>query len=188
MAEDLSSAGSIGIGQAVGTFLGSNGAGAAALRMDLSRFVVLCGKDCPIFTITGTEITEFISEVKKPAERRRRVEALLAFFDYAKASGWVRSNPAAGLVQKKETPVRKTAPRVQRKPVELSAEGRHAIESEIQRLNEERARTIEEVREARSDGDLSENAPYHAAREKLAMIEAQIREYQDMLLRAVSGE
>lgn len=188
MAEDSSSAGSIGLGRAVETFLASNGAGGVAVRAELARFVVLCGKECPIFTIAGTEIAEFISEVKKPAERRRRVEALVAFFDYAKACGWVRSNPAAGLVQKKESPIRKTAPKVQHKPVELSAEGRRAIESEIQRLAEERARTIEEVREARSDGDLSENAPYHAAREKLAMIEAQIREYQDMLLRAVSRE
>lgn len=188
MAEDLSSAGSIGIGRAVETFLASNGAGGVTMRTDLGRFVVLCGRECPIFTIAGTEIGEFISEAKKPAERRRRIEALVAFFDYAKSCGWVRSNPAAGLVQKKEAPLRKTVPKVQHKPVELSAEGRQAIESEIQRLAEERSRTIEEVREARSDGDLSENAPYHAAREKLAMIEAQIREYQNMLLRAVPRE
>lgn len=187
MAEDSSST-AINLGRAVETFLASNGAGALTMRADLSRFVVLCGKECPIFTIAGMEIAEFISEVKKPTERRRRVEALVAFFDYARASGWVRTNPAAGLVQKKEAPVRKGSPKVQRKPVELSAEGRQAIESEIQRLTEERVRTIDEVREARGDGDLSENAPYHAAREKLAMIEAQIREYQDMLLRAVPRE
>ncbi len=188
MGEELGTGGSIGLGRAVEAFLASNGAAVATMRAELSRFVVLCGRECPIFTIAGTEIGEFVSEVKKPAERRRRVEALVAFFEYAKTSGWVRSNPAAGLVQKKDVPIKKAAPRAQRKPIELSPEGRRAIEAEIQRLNEERARTIEEVREARSDGDLSENAPYHAAREKLAMIEAQIREYQDMLLRAVSSE
>jgi len=184
MAQD-SSLSSIPLGKAVEEFLGSNGA-TATMRVELSRWLVLCGRECPMFTLASTEVTEYVSEVKKPAERRKRVEALVAFFEYAKGNGWMRTNLAAGLVQKKEAPRKKAAANTARKPIELSEDGRQIIESEIKRLSEEKVRTIEEVKDARADGDLRENAPYHAAREKLAMIEAQIREYRDMLMRAVS--
>jgi transcription elongation factor GreA len=48
----------------------------------------------------------------------------------------------------------------------------------------DRPNIIEEIAEARSNGDLSENAEYHAAREKQGEIEAHIRILEDKLARA----
>lgn len=116
MAQDSSSSSSIPLGKAVEEFLGSNGA-SGLMRAELSRFVVLCGRECPMFTLASTEVTEYVSEVKKPTERRKRVEALVAFFDYAKGNGWMRTNLAAGLIQKKEAPKKKAATSTARKPI-----------------------------------------------------------------------
>jgi len=48
----------------------------------------------------------------------------------------------------------------------------------------ERPRIIKEIQEARAQGDLSENAEYHAAKEKQGEIEAQISILEDKIARA----
>jgi hypothetical protein len=188
MAKDSSSISSVPLGKAIESFLGSNSASTPAMRTELSRFATLCGKECPLFALPTAEVAEFVRDAKKPAERRKRTEMLVAFFDYAKCNGWVRSNPAASFIQTKKETVQKKAVAPASRQVELSVEGRPAIQNQIERLIGEKSRAIEEVREARADGDLGENAPYHAARERLAMIEAQLREYKYMLSRAVTEE
>ncbi|MEF3191007.1 MAG: transcription elongation factor GreA [Campylobacterales bacterium] len=50
--------------------------------------------------------------------------------------------------------------------------------------NEERPKTVAELDYARSLGDLKENAEYHAAKDRLAFIDAKIAELSDMLARA----
>ena len=51
--------------------------------------------------------------------------------------------------------------------VPMTAAGHQALESELKRLmSVERPRIIELIAEARGHGDLSENAEYHAARER----------------------
>jgi transcription elongation factor GreA len=64
-------------------------------------------------------------------------------------------------------------------------EGYQRISQEVKRLKEvERPAVIQAIEEARAHGDLSENAEYHAAKEKQGQIEAQIADYEDRLTRA----
>lgn len=56
----------------------------------------------------------------------------------------------------------------------MSQETYDKLKAEFNELNEEKPKVQELIAEARSHGDLSENAEYHAARERFAFIEARI--------------
>lgn len=67
----------------------------------------------------------------------------------------------------------------------LTLSGKLALEEELRHLkNVERPLIIEAISEARSHGDLSENADYQAAKEKQAFIEGRIQDIGDKLARA----
>ena len=67
----------------------------------------------------------------------------------------------------------------------LTKSGVEKLEEERDNLiNVERPRVIEELQLARSQGDLSENADYDAARDKQAQIEQIIKEIEYMLQNA----
>lgn len=66
--------------------------------------------------------------------------------------------------------------------IELTKEGAEKLEKELRRLIDiERPEVIEALQAARSQGDLSENADYDAARTKQAEIEGRIKEIENIL-------
>jgi transcription elongation factor GreA len=68
----------------------------------------------------------------------------------------------------------------------MLAEGHAALVTTLRRLKEiERPEVVEQIEIARAHGDLSENAEYHAAKERQGQIEAQVIELEDRLARAV---
>ncbi|WP_424959158.1 transcription elongation factor GreA [Hyphomicrobium sp. 1Nfss2.1] len=69
--------------------------------------------------------------------------------------------------------------------VPMTVEGFRSLEAELHRLkSEERPRIIQAIAEARSHGDLSENAEYHAAKEQQGLNEARVADLEDRLGRA----
>jgi len=69
--------------------------------------------------------------------------------------------------------------------VPMTAEGFKKLEAELHRLkSEERPRIIQAISEARSHGDLSENAEYHSAKEAQGLNEARVAELEDKMSRA----
>src|SRR6478609_5176966 len=69
--------------------------------------------------------------------------------------------------------------------VPMTAEGHAALEAELKYLRTvERQRIIKAIAEARSHGDLSENAEYHAAKEAQGMNEGRILELESLIARA----
>ena len=67
----------------------------------------------------------------------------------------------------------------------LTRTGQHALDAELRKLKStERPAIIRAIAEAREHGDLSENAEYHAAREKQSFIEGRIKELEAILARA----
>src|SRR3954463_9875387 len=69
--------------------------------------------------------------------------------------------------------------------IPMTRAGADAIKREIKRLRSvERPKIVQEISVARDHGDLSENAEYHAAKEKQSHIEGRIQMLEDRLARA----
>jgi len=69
--------------------------------------------------------------------------------------------------------------------VPMTAGGYSALDEELKRLKTlERPSVIAAISEAREHGDLSENAEYHAAKERQGWIEGRIAEIEDKIARA----
>ena len=68
----------------------------------------------------------------------------------------------------------------------MLAEGYERLQTEVRHLKTvERPEIIEAIEVARGHGDLSENAEYHAAKERQGQVEAQIADIEDRLSRAM---
>jgi transcription elongation factor GreA len=69
--------------------------------------------------------------------------------------------------------------------IPMTAQGFSALEAEIKHLKQvERPAVIKAISDARTHGDLSENAEYHSAKERQSFIEGRVLELEDKLSRA----
>ncbi|MBM4388901.1 MAG: transcription elongation factor GreA, partial [Deltaproteobacteria bacterium] len=69
--------------------------------------------------------------------------------------------------------------------IPLTKQGYEKLLQKVKRMKEvDRPAVIKAIEEARAHGDLSENAEYHAAKEKQGQIEAEIRTLESKLSRA----
>jgi len=68
--------------------------------------------------------------------------------------------------------------------VPMLAEGYEMLTAALKALRQERPTIVEAIEEARAHGDLSENAEYHAAKERQGQVEAMIGDLEDKVSRA----
>lgn len=68
--------------------------------------------------------------------------------------------------------------------IPISIQGYRKLESELDKLKSERPEVIQAIKEAREEGDLSENAGYDAARERQGLLEARINYIESRMARA----
>jgi transcription elongation factor GreA len=67
----------------------------------------------------------------------------------------------------------------------MTSQGYQRLVEDLKRLKGvERPKVIQDIEEAREHGDLSENAEFHAAKERQSLLDVQIREIEDRLARA----
>lgn len=69
--------------------------------------------------------------------------------------------------------------------VPMTGQGYQFLMEELKRLKSvERPKNVREIEEARGHGDLSENAEFHAAKERQSLLDVQIRDIEDKIARA----
>lgn len=68
--------------------------------------------------------------------------------------------------------------------VPMLAEGYETLTAELKELRAERPQIVDAIEEARAHGDLSENAEYHAAKERQGQVEAMIADIENKVTRA----
>lgn len=71
-----------------------------------------------------------------------------------------------------------------KKAYQITDDGRKELEAELEELKGRRGEVAEKIAEARSFGDLSENAEYDNAREEQGLVETRIAEIEEILLNA----
>ena len=72
---------------------------------------------------------------------------------------------------------------MEKEPITLN--GLQNLKNELEDLkNVQRPKIVEAIAEARSHGDLKENAEYHAAKEQQALIESRVIAINDLIARA----
>jgi transcription elongation factor GreA len=70
--------------------------------------------------------------------------------------------------------------------VPMLAEGHRKLSDQVRHLKQvERPAIVQAIEDARAHGDLSENAEYHAAKERQGQVEATIADIEDQLARAM---
>ena len=67
----------------------------------------------------------------------------------------------------------------------MLAEGYERLIAELKALREERPRIVDAIEEARAHGDLSENAEYHAAKERQGQVEMMVSDLEDKVSRSL---
>ena len=69
--------------------------------------------------------------------------------------------------------------------IPFTSDGLAVLQAELKQLKtDERQAVIKAIAEAREHGDLSENAEYHAARDRQSFIEGRVGELEDIISRA----
>ena len=68
--------------------------------------------------------------------------------------------------------------------VPMLAEGYERLTADLKALRAERPKIVDAIEEARAHGDLSENAEYHAAKERQGQVEAMIGDIESKVSRA----
>jgi transcription elongation factor GreA len=66
----------------------------------------------------------------------------------------------------------------------MLAEGYERMTADLKALRDERPLIVDAIEEARAHGDLSENAEYHAAKERQGQVEAMVADLEDRITRA----
>ena len=121
-----------------------------------------------------------------------RADALKSFLAYAHKSGILPERLVSHVRVRRPTArqraVGSASSNSQTTEVRMTSAGKAGLEEELRSLVDERPRIAQELRDARADGDVRENAPLDAARETQGQIEARIRELEGMLRMAVVVE
>jgi transcription elongation factor GreA len=152
------------------------------------RFARWFGEERPAVEVRPSDLEAYVETFGATAPNATaRADALKNFLAYAHKQNILAERMVSHVRVRRPTARTRAAAaaQVQSREVRMTSEGRLALESELDTLKAERPRIARELREARADGDIRENAPLDAAREAQGVIEARIRELEGMLRAAV---
>lgn len=139
-------------------------------------------------TLTGSRVESYAESQIRAADpnAQKRVEALKAFFQFLKKKNYTTANFGINVrVRRTGGRTGTSAVRIEEAPVEMTAEGLEALKRELTDIESKIPDLVKSIEVARSDGDLRENAPYHAAREALAFTNDRKQRIETSLKRAV---
>ena len=158
-------------------------------QQELNRFVRWFERR-PMSELSAQEVERYQEEFEKTGADSRRLEPVKQFLAYAHKQGFTDINYGK-FIRIRRTITRGRGSRAAEQQVEmptgemLTAEGFQRLQEELDTLiNVKRPEIARDLFEARIDKDFRENAPYDAAKQHQAEVEARIRQLQGILARA----
>lgn len=159
-------------------------------EMFVRKYVEHAGPETAVTDLSGSRVESYAEFSIKHTDPNaaQRVAALKSWFQFLKKKNYAAANYGVHIRLRK--PANSRIPgavqvRLQAPPIEMTAEGIEDLKREFEDLETKIPDLIKSVEVARSDGDLRENAPYHAAREALAFADNRKKQIEEALKRAV---
>ena len=155
------------------------------------RYVEFMGDGFEVGQLTGSRVESYAESQIRPTDpnAQDRVAALKAWFQFLKKKEYVTENYGIHIRVRKPAgraaAGRSTGQRKEEEPIEMTAEGIEALRSELAEIDAGMPAMEQAISSAREDGDLRENAPYHAAREAMAFKSQRKQQIENALKRAV---
>jgi transcription elongation factor GreA len=174
------------LSQAAAMFVASlSGEARQDSQAEVYRFARWFGADRFIGELRGHDIALYAESLgPATADVLRRAEAVRSFLSFARKEGLTSTNLASHLRLRKTPQAASAVAAPPPKRTQLTEEGHASLQEELKVLREQRPLVAEELRLARLDKDVRENAPLDAALDRQAHLEARIRELETLLKHA----
>jgi transcription elongation factor GreA len=182
-------AGSLNLGEAIESFVGSQKNGGAEVRQTLSRFLRWFGDGRSVATLTPADMEAYsVDASTETLSGSDRIKSVRDFLQYSKKNGIIQTNLAFH-VKLRRTPRQSRAQAarpsaVTEEIVQITAEGHAELIERVQYLKDELARNSGEIARAAADKDVRENAPLDAAKEYQAQLSTRLLVTEDTLGKA----
>ncbi len=155
---------------------------------ELQRFTRWFGPERRMGELTAFILERYQEQMDASGmDSKARLESLRHFLSDARSKKLLDVALANAVKVRRKTAAERASAGAQTavQTIEMTQTGHDQLQSDLKRLElEERPRVTEQVSRARADGDLRENAPYHAAREGLQEIDRKINEIKETLAAA----
>ena len=181
----------ITLNEAAGIFLGNLPAGDMAVGQQIiNQFVRWFGRDRKMDILTASEVSNYTKKLSSTdTDYHKKIELLRAFLTSAKKEGWTGKNLSVNMKIKKTTASKPAVCGKKKETIDMTREGYENVKKELESLKKQRPQIVEEISKAAEDKDFRENAPLHAAKERLGHLEGRIMEIEEALKMAkVIGE
>jgi transcription elongation factor GreA len=152
-------------------------------QQEVSHFVRWFNSNRLVSTFTPHDVEDYAENLSaSTTDYTQKIKIVKAFLQYLKKKSWTAENLAPSLKHRKAR-VRVPAAAVRRpvKTISVTQQGSEEMKLELEKLKEKSFQVIEDIRRAAADKDLSENAPYHAAREQKSRLDGRIMELEETL-------
>ncbi len=150
-----------------------------ATQPDLLRFVDWYGGDRPVSRLNAYDIESYSESVSRASTNaQQRLNPLRNFLTYIHKRGYHPEN-LSQLARARKQQAEQAARAVTYE--EVTEEGYLGLLAELEEKRQERAQVAQELKLAREDGDVRENAPLDSARDRQGHLEARIRDLESRL-------
>ena len=154
-------------------------------QAEVHRFARWFGADRLIAELRAYDIELFAKSLGAGTpDAVRRAEVVRSFLTFARKERLTSTNLATALRLSKSPKPGSTVVARRPKKTQLTEEGHASLHAELATLKEQRPVIAEELRRARLDKDVRENAPLDAALDRQGHLEARIRELDALLTHA----